>query len=285
MSHRHGKYNVETKNIKVAFLLNVGFVIIEIIGGILTNSVAILSDAAHDLGDSVSLGISWYLQKIAKKKEDDKFTYGYRRYSVLGAIINLVILLVGCIFILQESIPRLFTPEDVNTKGMFFLSIAGIGINFLAMLSLRRGASINERVVSLHFLEDVLGWVAVMIGSIVMMVWDIPIIDPILSICIAVYILYNIIKNSRITLDVILQRTPRDIDLAVIKKCILDQEHIIDAEDIHVWSLDGEFHISTIIIVFKTNTSSQIIDTTFTQLHSVLEKHKLAHVTFEPKFV
>ena len=285
MAHRHGKNNLETKNIKVAFLLNISFVIIEIIGGILTNSMAIISDAAHDLGDSISLGVSWYLQKIAKRSEDEKFTYGYRRYSVLGAIINLIILLLGCVFILLESIPRLYQPEEVNSTGMLLLSIAGIGINLLAMLSLRRGNSVNERVVSLHFLEDVLGWVAVLIGSIAMMIWDVPIIDPILSVCIAGYILYNVFKNAQIILDIILQRTPRNVDLAKLKTLMLQVDTIIDVEDLHLWSLDGEYHICTAIIVFKSDSDNSNISTKLAELHKILDGQNVEHVTFEPKFI
>lgn len=285
MSHHHGSHIVETKNIKIAFILNAAFVLIEIGGGLLTNSMAVLSDAAHDLGDTASLGIAWYLQKIAQRDRNDKFTYGYRRYSVLGAIVNLIILLVGCFFIIYETIPRLYHPERVHTTGMLFLAIAGVVINYLAMRSLKRGTSINEKVISLHFLEDVLGWVAVLIGSVAMLIWDIPIIDPILSLLIATYILYNVFRNSRVTFEVILQRTPHNVDLIHVRNRILDHQNVRDVEDIHVWSLDGQYHIGSIVILFDSGISTDEIEATFELLHESLKEENIQHVTFEPRFI
>ena len=174
------------KNIGYAFFLNFGFTIIEIIGGFLTNSVAILTDAVHDFGDSISLGLAWYLQKVSKKGSDHKYSYGYKRFSLLGAIINSVILLVGSVFILSETIPRILEPQTPDVKGMFILAILGIIVNGAAVIRLRTGNTINEKVVSLHLWEDVLGWVAILIGSVMMYFFDIPIIDPILSILISI---------------------------------------------------------------------------------------------------
>jgi cobalt-zinc-cadmium efflux system protein len=285
MMHEHGVHEIETKNIKTAFILNAAFVVIEIAGGFLTNSMAVLSDAAHDLGDSASLGIAWYLQKVAKRESNDKLTYGYRRYSVLGAIVNLVILLVGCFFIIHESIPRIYHPEEVHSLGMFFLAIAGVTINYLAMKTLQKGTSINEKVISLHFLEDVLGWVAVLLSSVAMLIWDIPIIDPILSLLIATYILYNVFRNSRVTFEVILQRTPHNVDLEHVRQTVLDFENVKGLEDLHVWSLDGEYHIGSAVIVFESGISTDQIESTFEGLHEELKKENIQHVTFEPKFL
>lgn len=158
-SHHHG-----TKNISLAFFLNLGFCIIELIGGLLTNSVAILSDALHDFGDSVALGLAWVFQKKSEQKPDDKYTYGYRRFSLLSAIINSIILVAGSAFVLFESIKRIIEPAETNAKGMLLLAILGVAVNGVAILRLRKGGSVNERVVSLHLMEDVLGWVAVLIG-------------------------------------------------------------------------------------------------------------------------
>ena len=283
MGHNHGNSNIETKNISLAFFLNVGFTIIEIIGGLLTNSVAILSDAAHDLGDSISLGMSWYLQKIAKKDSDHKFTYGYRRYSVLGAVINLVILAFGSLFILSLAIPRLYHPEEVDTHGMLYLAVLGIIVNVIAMMSLRRGSSINEKVVSLHFLDDVLGWVAVLIGSIVMMIWDVPIIDPILSIMIVTYMMYNIYKNFKSTLDVLLQRTPRNINSQDVQNLICSKIGVDECQDLHIWSLDGEYNIMTCNIIFKNDIDRHSIQETLDTLHVELLELKVHHSTMESK--
>ena len=194
--HNHGHHHA-TGNIKVAFFLNLSFTIIELIGGFYTNSLAIMSDAVHDLGDSLSLGLSWYFQKVSNKKATTNFSYGFARFSLLGAIINSVVLTVGSIFIISEAIPRIISPEVSDAVGMMWFAILGIIVNGVAVLRLKRGTSINERVVALHLLEDVLGWVAVLIASIVMQFWDLPILDPILSLLIAAYVLFNVFKNIK----------------------------------------------------------------------------------------
>lgn len=282
-SHHHGIGNIETKNITVAFLLNLSFTIIEIVGGIFTNSVAILSDAAHDFGDTVTLGIAWYFQKLGKRQENEVYTYGYRRYSVLGAFITLFILLSSCVFILWESIPRLFAPQAVKAEGMIFLAIFGILVNGLALLQLRKGHSLNEKVVSLHFLEDVLGWVAVLIGSLVMLFYDLPILDPIMSIMIAVYILFNVYKNLQKTFEILLQRTPHNVDIEEVRKAIIKPKIISDCSDIHVWSLDGTMNVLTANLYFKPDTDIEMIDKTVKKLKHELLHLNIHHVTFESR--
>ena len=181
----------------MAFFLNLVFTIIEIFGGILTNSVAIVTDAVHDLGDTVTIGFSWYLEKISKKKRTKDFSYGYTRFSLLAAIININVLVLGSVFVLKESIERLISPEPCNAEGMMALGVLGVLFNGAAVLKLKKGHSENERVVMLHLLEDVLGWVAILIGAVVMYFADVPILDPILSISIACYILYGASKNLK----------------------------------------------------------------------------------------
>lgn len=281
MSHKHGSERLETKNLKIAFLLNLSFTVIELIGGVFTNSIAILSDAAHDFGDTISLGFAWYFQKISVRDGDQQFTYGYRRYSVLGALITLFVLLLGCLFILIEAIPRLFHPEQVDARGMFFLAILGIGVNMAAMLQLRKGTSLNEKVSALHLLEDVLGWVAVLIGSIVMFFADLPIIDPLLSIGIALLILFNVYKNLRQTLAILLQRTPKNVSIPQIREVILSQTKVKAVEDIHIWTLDGSYHIMTADLYLEPSLNVKEIEEITLQLRHDLVSHNLLHVTFE----
>ena len=186
--HHHHEHDHAEGNIRVAFFLNVGFALIELIGGLYTNSLAILSDALHDLGDSLSLGLSWYFQKISKKGRTKNFSYGYKRFSLLAAIINSIVLVTGSIIIITHAIPKLLSPTETNSKGMLLLAILGIVINGAAVLRLQKGKSLNEKVVSLHLLEDVLGWVAILIGSIFMMYFDAPFLDPLLSIGITLFV-------------------------------------------------------------------------------------------------
>ncbi|MFT4575554.1 MAG: cobalt-zinc-cadmium efflux system protein [Polaribacter sp.] len=245
--HNHGHHHT-TGNIKVAFFLNLAFTIIEFIGGFYTNSLAIMSDAVHDLGDSLSLGMSWYFQKLSNKKANKYFSYGYGRFSLLGAIINSVVLIIGAIYIIKEAIPRIMSPEVSDAKGMMWFAILGIIVNGAAVLKLKKGTSINERVVSLHLLEDVLGWVAVLIASIIMQFWDFPILDPILSVLIAGYVLFNVFKNIKQAFKIILQGVPNELSTSDIEKELLAIADIENVHDCHLWTMDGEFNIATIHI-------------------------------------
>jgi cobalt-zinc-cadmium efflux system protein len=247
--HHHSIGEEKPKNIVVAFWLNTAFALLEIVGGIYTNSVAILSDAVHDLGDSLSLGLAYYFHKKSRQKGDERFNYGYRRFSLLGAFINSLILIVSSLFILRESIFRLFEPEQPFARGMVILALIGIAVNGYALLRLKKGGSINEKVVALHFVEDVLGWVAVLAGSIVMMFYEFPILDPILSILIAMYILYNVYRNLKTTFRILLQGRPESINEAEIRREILAIPGVKDLHDLHFWTMDGQYNVMTLHVV------------------------------------
>jgi cobalt-zinc-cadmium efflux system protein len=267
--------------IGVAFVLNLAFSLIEIVGGYFTNSVAILSDALHDLGDSFSLALAWYFQKLSKKKRDSTYSYGYRRFSLLGAIINSAVLLIGSIFVISESVNRLVAPEVTDAKGMLILAIIGIVVNGIAVLKLKKGHSLNERTVSLHLLEDVLGWSAVLVASIVMIFVEIPVLDPILSLGIACYILFNIYHNLRDTLKVFLQGVPEDVDAGEIEKALLNIEGIESMHDLHIWTMDGEFNISSIHIVVGINQSHSGITEIKNQVKQIMKQFNIQHSTVE----
>ena len=282
MGHNHDhSHNHSEGNVKVAFFLNLSFTIIEIIGGLYTNSLAILSDALHDLGDSLSLGLSWYFQKLSKKGRTKTFSYGYKRFSLLGAVINSIVLVAGSIFILSKAIPELFDPEETNVQGMLYLSILGIVVNGAAVLKLRKGESLNEKVVSLHLLEDVLGWVAVLIGSIIMMFTDAPFIDPLLSVLISLFVLYNVYKNLRKSMLVILQGIPEEISIDHIRQKLKDMPEVIDIHDCHAWSMDGQYNILTIHLQldkdYRLSEQAELKDT----VRSKLKDESINHITIE----
>lgn len=269
------------KNISYAFFLNLGFTIIEIIGGLITNSVAILSDAIHDFGDSISLGLAWYLQKVSKKGSDHKYSYGYRRFSLLGAIINSVVLLVGSFFILSETIPRIIHPQEPDLRGMFILAILGIIVNGAAVFRLRKGISLNEKVVSLHLWEDVLGWIAILIGSVIMYFFNVPVIDPILSVLITIYILIHVFRNIKASMRIILQGTPEEIDIDDIKKELLIFVEVNDVHDLHLWSIDGNYHVVTTHVILKEALTMDQLATLKTKIREKLEQLNVHHVTIE----
>lgn len=281
-SHDHHHHDhTDVKNIKFAFFLNVVFTIIEIIGGLLTNSVAILSDAVHDFGDSISLGLAWYFQRMAKKGNDNSYSYGYKRFSLLGAIINSIVLVVGSIFILYEAIPRLFHPEKIHAGGMFFLAILGVIVNGAAVLRLKKGHSLNEKVVSLHLLEDVLGWATILIGSVIMYFFDVPVVDPIMSVFIAIFVLSNVYKNIRQSLHIILQGIPDKVDIEEISEQLKKMLNIENVHDLHAWSVDGTYNVLTVHVVLATELTMDKLAVLKAQIRESLLEKGIQHATIE----
>jgi len=278
---QHTHHNDSEENIRVAFFLNLFFTIIEFVGGFLTNSMAILSDAVHDLGDSFSVGLSWYFQRLAKKGRDEEYTYGYKRFSILGAIINSLILVVGSVVILFNAVPRLFHPEQPDSGGMLMLAIAGVVINGAAVLKLKRGHSLNERVISLHLLEDVLGWAAILIGALVMYFVDVPVLDPILSIAITLYVLFHVYSNIKESLHIILQGAPIDIKIDEIKKEILALEDVDSVHDLHLWSEDGEYNVMTVHVVLNRALSMDELQRLKNKIREKMQAMKVQHSTIE----
>jgi len=274
-SHEHG--NNATKNISVAFFLNLFFVAVEVIGGLFTNSIAILSDALHDFGDCLSLAVAWAFQKKATQKRDLKYTYGYRRFSLLGSIFLSGVLVVSSIFVLYEAGKRIFEPQEVNAHGMLWIAILGIIINGAAALRLKKGSSLNERAVFLHIMEDVLGWVAVLIVSIVMLFVDFPVLDPILSVVISIWVLTNVFRNMRDTFRIMLQAIPDNVDIDELEKQLNAINDVISIHDFHLWTMDGESHIMTLHVVTNTNNPELL-------KHKIIDIAKpfhIDHVTIE----
>ena len=278
--HDHSK-DKSLKNIRLAFFLNLGFATFELIGGIWTNSLAIMSDALHDFGDSTSLGISFFLEKISKKKRTKEFSYGYKRFSLLAAFINGTILLIGSLFILSQAIPRLLNPEHVNAKGMLVFALVGILVNGSAALRLKKGTSMNEKMVSLHLFEDVFGWIAVLIVSIFALFNDIHILDPILSILISLYTLYKVTKSLKKTAYIFLQGVPKDIKIDEIEHTIKNFSEILEVHDTHVWSLDGENNILTTHFKLKKGISEKNKTVIKQQAKLLFQKHDIHHSTIE----
>lgn len=264
-------------NILIAFILNIAFSIFEFLGGLFTNSISILSDSLHDLGDAISIGISYFMEKKSKKHADNKYTYGYIRYSVLGGVITTTILLVGSILVIVGAVKRIINPVEVNYSGMIILAIIGVILNFIAAYVTREGDSINQKAVNLHMLEDVLGWIVVLIGAIIMNFTDIRIIDPIMSIGVAIFILINSLKNLKKVLDLFLEKTPEDVDIEELKEHLLNINGVDDIHHIHVWSIDGYNNYATMHIVSKSKDINKIKK----EIREELEEHNICHAILE----
>lgn len=277
-NHSHAQ---SSDRIGQAFLLNLVFTIVEFIGGWLTNSTAILADAVHDLGDSLSLGSAWLLDRWGGKDPDSHFTYGYRRLSLLGALINGVVLLAGSGWVLLTAIPRLFDPVMPVTEGMLALAVLGVTVNGYAALRLRHGKSLNEKVLNWHLLEDVLGWVAVLIVALVLQVADWPILDPLLSIGFTLFILFNVVRNLWATGKLFFQAAPDPELLNSIRDSLLSLPQIGNVHHLHLWSLDGEHHVLTAHVTVSGASSLQDYSDIKQIINTCLAPHDLAHTTIE----
>ncbi len=264
------------KNIFLAFILNLAFSIFEFVGGIFTGSVAIISDAIHDIGDATSIGIAFFLEKKSKKQPDEKYTYGYTRYSIIGSVITTLILLFGSVMVIYNAIVRIINPTEINYNGMIVFAIVGVLVNFVAALLTREGDSLNQKAVNLHMLEDVLGWVAVLIGAIVMRFTNFYILDPLMSIGVAIFIFVNAIKNLKEVLELFLEKVPHNIDVNELKEHIGKINGVLNIHHIHIWSMDGHNNYATMHIVAEGDSHN-----IKKQIREELKEHGIGHVTLE----
>ena len=284
MHDGHSHHHHASGNIKLAFFLNLGFAAVEIVGGIVTGSTAILADAVHDLGDSFALGQAWYFEKVSLGKSNPRYSYGYKRFSLLGALISTVVLLTSSLFILLQAIPRIFAPNHPNAGGMILLAVAGVTVNGFAMARLSKDKGMNSRVVALHLLEDVLGWVAVLVVAVILYFWDVPVLDPVLAVLITLYILGGVVKNLRAMLPVFLQAVPPELDLAVITRETEQLQNIHAVHHAHIWSLDGVHSVFTahleLNILLDVEAYMQLKD----EIRKLVERHGLYHSTVEIEY-
>ncbi|MBK7173015.1 MAG: cation transporter [Bacteroidales bacterium] len=283
MSHQHiHDHHSSEKNLKTALWLNALFAVIEVVGGIMTNSIAVLSDALHDAGDTIAIGIAWYFQRVSRKKRDLNYSFGYRRFSVLGALINSLVLLSGSCIILVQAIPRIFAPQEVEETGMLLLAIMGIIVNGIAMFKVKKGQSRNEQVISLHLLEDVLGWVAVLLVSILLHFVHLPILDPILSVAVTLFILYRLFGSLRKTFRILLQGTPSSSQgKEISEKLMKNIPEITGIHDLHVWSMDGSYHVASLHIEVTTEMNLSDTETLKNKVREELMNLSIEHATLE----
>ena len=282
MEHNHLHLPTERvgKNILSAFFINLTFTVISLIGGWITNSMAIISDSIHDLGCTVSIALAWVFERIAGHKPTPRFTFGYRRFTLLGAFVNAFILLSGSAVVLYESIGRMAHPEAVDAEGMLWFALLAILFKGLAVWRTWKGASVNQRMVSLHLLGDCLGWVAVLLGSIVMLFVEIPLLDPILSVCISLYILYNVVHNLIVAFRIVLEGVPSNVDYKALKTVAAALPGIADIEALRVWSLDNEHHIAEAVIATTLSTWDEV-EALKSSLRTLLARHGIEQSVIE----
>lgn len=243
------------KKLLTAFSLNFAFAVFEFFGGIFTGSVAIASDALHDFGDSVSIGLAYLLERKSRKKPDSRYTFGYIRYSLLGAVITNFILLVGSATVIWRAVLRLINPTEINYNGMMVFAVVGFCTNLAAALLTGDKNSHSVKAVNLHLLEDTLGWAIVLAGAIIMRFTDIRIIDPIMSIALSLFIGFHAVNGLKETLEIFLLRVPNGIDPHEIEHHICEIGGVKSLHHLHLYSLDGYRHAATLHIVVSADAA------------------------------
>ena len=284
--HHHHTHTSRDGNhaLALAFFLNLVFTGIEFIGAWWTNSTAIFADAVHDLGDCLAIGTAWGLAVLSTRHANAQFSYGLRRLSLLGALMNAVVLILGSFWVLMEAVPRLSDPEMPMAEGMMLLAVFGIVVNGYAAYRLSGSHKQNERVLNWHLLEDVLGWVAVLIVSAVLLFADLPILDPILSIVFTLFILVNVLRHLWRTVKLFLQASP-DIELhEKIQRQICALNPVENLHHVHFWSLDGENHVLTMHVVVRDSMDVDEQKRLKESIADILSPYPLSHTTIELEF-
>lgn len=266
------------RKIGIAFILNVLFAVFELLGGLYTGSIAVLSDAVHDAGDAVSIGISYMLEKVSQKPSDEMYTYGYRRYSAVGALITTAFLLVGSVFVTGKAVGRLFHPAKIHFDGMVMVAVVGLCVNLLAAFFTRDKNTINQKAVHLHMLEDVLGWAVVLAGAVVMRFTNLAVIDPLLSVTVSCFVFAAAIKTAREALCLLLEKAPDEADVNMVKRIAESVDGVTACHHVHIWQLDDQNICVTMHLVSNMADSKK-------RVKEKLAEHGIRHVTVETERV
>ncbi|MDT8393093.1 MAG: cation diffusion facilitator family transporter [Bacteroidales bacterium] len=287
MSQHHHRAFSSNRSLLLVTLLNILITVAEIIGGILTNSLALLSDAVHNLSDTLAIFLAWVAQKISARDSNERKTFGYKRVEILAAFFNALVLIGVSGFLIYEAIIRFKEPEPVKGLLMFIFATAGLIFNLLAVLLLKKhsGSSLNIRSAYLHLLGDTLSSVAVVIGGILIYFFEIYWIDPLITIMISLYIIKETWDVFRHSADILMQAAPRGVE---INKIITDLENINGISNIHhvhIWGMsEKDFHfechadLQSDIPVSKT----ALIKNDMERL--LYEKYGVSHLTVQFEF-
>ena len=276
MHHHHKKAG---KNLAFVFFMNLTFNIIVIIGGLATNSMAILADCIHDMSDTISIAFAWLLERVAQKESTDKYSYGYQRFSILGAVIISVFVILMAFVILSEAIPRLFSPEGVDAQGMLLVAIVGIIFKSLSVYRLHEGETFNEKAILIHQLGDIFEWVAILILSVVLMFWrGAQYLDPFVSIGIALWLIFNLARNLYKSFEVLLQKTPDNFNVDELKSSINSIDGVKSIDGFHLWSLDGIDSVLTLKLSADNFENREEIKK---EIYNISSKYHIVDITVE----
>jgi cobalt-zinc-cadmium efflux system protein len=276
-THHHHKKAGE--NLAFVFFINLAFNIVVIAAALATNSMAILADFIHDASDTISIALAWFLEHVAQRNSTDKYSYGYQRFSILGAVIISIFVIIMAFVILSEAIPRLFAPESVDAGGMLAVAIVGIVFKFVSVYRLHKGETYNEKAIFFHQLGDIFEWVAILILSLVLMFWDgAQYLDPFVSIGIALWLIFNLGRNLYKSIEVLLQKTPDYFDVDEFRQSIEDIEGVNAIDDFHIWSLDGIDSVMTLKVDVDFGKDVGEIKK---EIYAISKKYHVVDITIE----
>lgn len=274
--HHHKKAG---QNLAFVFFMNLAFNIIVIVAGLATNSIAILADCIHDVSDTISIAVAWIMEKVAQKDSSDKYSYGYQRFSILGAVIISVFVIFMALVILNEAIPRLFAPEEVDAGGMLLIAVVGLIFKSISVYRLHKGETFNEKAILFHQLGDIFEWLAILILGIVLMFWEgASYLDPFVSIGIALWLIFNLGRNFYKSVCVLLQKTPDFFDVEEFKTGVLNIPDVNAIDDFHVWSLDGIDSVLTLKVAIDNWQRQEEIKK---EIYDVASKYHIVDITIE----
>ncbi len=281
-NHQHAHHHINNSSgLKWAFTLNLLFAFIELGGGLWTNSLAIMADAVHDFGDALAIGLALILEHYGNKNPDEKYTYGYRRYSLLGAVLTGVILTVSSLLIIRECIERFQHPQDVKPLEMIGFALLGMAVNGYSAWRLSRSSGVNQRMAMLHLLEDVIGWAVIFVSAIIMLIYPMPILDSILSMALSIFVLWNVIKMSRKILRIFMQRMPEEIEMSRLHSEIGALTGVRGMHAMQGWSLDGEEHTFSTHIKVGPETDFKSLMDLKCKIKDIFSHHKIKYSTIE----
>ena len=262
----------------LAFFLNVTYAIVEFIAGGVFGSSAVLADSVHDLGDAITIGISAFLETISNREEDNRYTLGYKRFSLLGALVTSIILMIGSVLVILENIAKIFHPQPVNDEGILWLGIIAITINIVSSLVVGKGKTKNESILTLHFLEDTLGWLAVILMAIVLRFTDWYILDSLLSLVISIFILTKALPRFWSTLKIFLDAVPEGVETGDLEKDLETLTNVKSVNQLSIWSMDGLENNAIIHICIK---DWEKIMETKEAVRQFLEERGVQNITIE----
>lgn len=282
--HHHSLEHMSNSKLLWVTLLNFSITLVQIVGGIISNSLSLLSDAVHNLGDSMAIFIAFLAGKMSNKKADAKHTFGHKRIQILAALFNALVLIIICVYLLFEAYQRFKNPEPIKGKIMLIIASFGLLANLISVLILKKNKedNLNVRAAYLHLLGDTLSSVAVIVGGIAIWLWDIVWIDPIITALVSLYIMWHTWHVVKETVDILMQSVPQNISLTAIKSTVELHEEVDNLHHLHIWNLDDNHTHLEAHINLKNNVTMSEMMQIKSEIDKLLKiKFHISHITLQ----